>query len=433
VGFPLLPITVGIAVLRYRLYEIDFVIQRALVFSALTASTIAVYVFTVGYLGTILHAQDSRMISLVATGIVAVLFQPLREGLQRLVNRLMYGDRDDPYVVLSRLGQRLEAALTPELVLPAIVQTVKDALNLPYAAIAVREAEGAELTVATAAGTPATESVTLPLMAQNEPVGELTLGLRPGEDVFATADRRLLHDLTRQAGLAIHAVRLNLELQRARERLVNAREEERLRIRRDLHDGLGSALAALHLQAGQIRTLIQANPEAAEALVIEWRSALRSAIADIRRLVYDLRPPALDELGLVDALRSLADQYSATTAILVTVEAPERLPALPAAVEVAAFRIVEEALANIVHHAWASDCTIQLALADGLSIDICDDGIGLPAVRKSGVGLHSMHTRSAELGGTFLIEPMPMGGTHISAWLPLRPDHREKTWNQPLS
>src|SRR5215210_9149788 len=204
----------------------------------------------------------------------------------------MYGERDDPYAVVSRLGERLEATLAPNAVLPTIVETVREALKLPHAAIALMENGGPK--VAASVGEPVEKPLRLPLTYQGEPVGELLLGPRGPNETFGSADRRLLEGLARQAGVAAYAVRLTTDLQRSRERLVAAREEERRRLRRDLHDGLGAQLAGLNVQAGTIRRLIPRDPIAADELVVELRAQLRGAIADIRRLVYDLRPPALD-------------------------------------------------------------------------------------------------------------------------------------------
>ena len=200
------------------------------------------------------------------------------------------------------------------------------------------------------AGEPVAATETLPLVHQGAPVGSLVLGLRPGESGFSPADRRLLADLARQAGVAVSTVRLTADLQRSRERLVTAREEERRRLRRDLHDGLGAQLAGLTVQTGVLRSLIPKDPAAAEALAGELRGELRTAIADIRRLVHGLRPPALDELGLVGALQRLAERCGAD-GLVVEVDVPGELPALPAAVEVAAYRIAQEALTNVVRHA----------------------------------------------------------------------------------
>jgi signal transduction histidine kinase len=194
------------------------------------------------------------VISFLATGVVAVCFQPLRARLQRAVNRLLYGDRDEPYVVLSRLGQRLEATLAPDAVLPTIVQTVREALKLPYVAISVWQ-EGSEVKTV-AAGMQVGAASRLPLVYQQERIGELILAPRAADAAFTPADRLLLDDLARQAGVAVHAVRLTTELQRARERLVAAREEERRRLRRDLHDGLGPQLASQTLTIDAARKLL---------------------------------------------------------------------------------------------------------------------------------------------------------------------------------
>jgi signal transduction histidine kinase len=230
-------------------------------------------------------------------------------------------------------------------------------------------------------------------------------------------------------------VRLTAELRRsnarliaARERLVTAREEERRRLRRDLHDGLGPALAALTLKVGAARKLLPRDREAADALLAELSDDIQATVSDIRRLVYDLRPPTLDELGLVGAIRERATQYSfgnagngsdVEGALRVIVIAPERLPALPAAVEVAAYRIAVEALTNVARHAHAHTCQVRLTLDEALQLDISDDGIGLSPERRSGVGLTAMRERALELGGVYVVESAVEGGAHIMARLPI--------------
>jgi signal transduction histidine kinase len=220
--------------------------------------------------------------------------------------------------------------------------------------------------------------------------------------------------------VAVHAVRLTSDLQHSRERLVSTREEERRRLRRDLHDGLGAQLAGLNIQAGTLRRLIPRDPDAADDLVVELREELRSAISDIRRLVYDLRPPALDDLGLIEALRRLAERYgSEDEQLSVLVEAPEDLPNLPAAVEVAVYRIVQEALTNVVRHARAKSCVVRLAVNEDVALEIVDDGVGIPAERSAGVGLSSMRERASELGGSCVVQSVPKGGTQVLVRLPL--------------
>ncbi len=223
-------------------------------------------------------------------------------------------------------------------------------------------------------------------------------------------------------GVAAHAVRLTADLQRSRERLVTAREEERRRLRRDLHDGLGPTLAGFTLTVGAVRNLLPRDPALADTLLTELGTAIEGAVGDIRRLVSNLRPHALDELGLSGALRARAAQYSVppgTAGLTVCVEAPEALPPLPAAVEVAAYRIAEEALTNVARHARAQRCVMRLTLADDLCLAVTDDGSGLPAEHRAGVGLRSMRERATELGGTCVIAALPAGGTRLLARLPL--------------
>ena len=423
-GFILLiPLSIGVAILRYRLWDIDLLINRTLVYGALTATVVAVYVLIVGYLGALFQAGGSLAASLVATGVVAVLFAPVRDRLQGAVNRLMYGERDDPYGVLSRLGQRLEATLDPRAVLPAVAETVAHALKLPHVAIELKRGE--EYEAVAEYGRPAGETLRLPLVYGTETAGRIVLSPRAPGEAFSPVDRRLMDDLARQAGIAAHAVRLTDDLQRSRERLVTAREEERRRLRRDLHDGLGPALSSAMLKLGAARRLLPPGSPA-DGLIVEVRENMRATVADVRRLVYDLRPPALDQLGLALAIHDYAERCASDgeTGLRITVEAPEELPPLPAAVEVAAYNIAREAVANAVRHAQARSCRVRLALEGApqrsdLVLEISDDGVGLSAERRPGVGLHSMRERAEELGGTCAVRRSPEGGTRVLARLPV--------------
>jgi signal transduction histidine kinase len=412
-----IPLCVGVALLRYRLWDIDILINRTLVYGALSTCVIAIYIVVVGYLGALFRTGGNLALSLIATGIVALLFQPLREWLQRGVNRLLYGQRDEPYLVVTRLSQRVESSLAHETILPTIVETVAQALKLPYAAIALRDGDES-LTVATY-GTPSGEALKLPLIYQAEPIGEMILCPRAPGDSWTPADLRLLDELARQAGVAARAVRLTGDLQRSRERLVLAREEERRRLRRDLHDGLGPTLGNLTLQLDAVDDLIASDPTAAHELVLKVKRQTQLAIGEIRRLVDDLRPPALDELGLVTALREHAAHYNQLGALRVEVYTPESLPTLPAAVEVAAYRIAVVGLRTAARHAQARACAIRLSLNEGLTVEIVDDGHGVPAQALPGVGIGSMRERAAELGGVCVIEAAPLGGTRVYARLPL--------------
>ena len=325
-AFAALRTAIGIAILKYDLYDVDLVLSRTLVWGSLTALVVGTYVVFVGVLGTLVHARGELVPSLVATGLVALLFHPLRDRVQRGVNRLVYGDRDDPYAVVSRLGRRLEATLAPDAVLPTIVETVAEALETPVR----RDCSpaGQALNVTAAYGIPSRNLLNLPLMYQSETVGQLSLAPRAPGDAFTATDLRLLEDLARQVGIATHAVRLAGEVQRSRERLVTTREEERRRLRRDLHDGFGPSLAGITLKLDAARNLLPRDPGAVDALLVELKSQTQAAIADVRRAVYDLRPPALDELGLVSALQVHAARLGGD-GLHIVIDAPTILPALP--------------------------------------------------------------------------------------------------------
>jgi signal transduction histidine kinase len=413
-AYATLPITLTFAVMRYRLFDIDFIINRTLVYGTLTACVVGLYVLLVGALGTFFQTQGNLIIALLATGIVAALFQLLRERLQRGVNRLIYGERDDPVETLSRLGRQLETAVPTDKVLPTLVETIAQTLKLPYVAIHLPLQEGDK--IAALSGNLVSELVQFPLVHQGEDTGQLVVGLRSPGSPFSPAEMRLLRNIARQAGTAVHAVQLTTDLQRSRQNLVTAREDERLRLRRDLHDGLGPALASVIWQVDSARDMIPTNPSEAVQMLESSIGQAQAALADIRRLVYGLRPPALDELGLVGALEQSVRQHPQ---ISVTVEAPAPFPSLPAAVEVAAYRIVQEALKNAVEHGKAKNCVVSLALENGLCLTVRDDGLGLPKMVSPGVGLFSMRERAEELGGVCTLHPRPGGGTAVEVSLPL--------------
>lgn len=414
IALAILPIALTVSIVRYRLYDLDLLINRTLVYGGLTAAVVGLYVLVVGALSTLFQAQENLFIALVATGLVAVLFQPLRQRLQRWANRVVYGDRDEPFEALARLGRRLEGTFSPEMVYPTIVETVAQTLKLPYAAIAVKRGE--EFEIAEVHGSNGQEPVVYPMTHQGEVIGQLLVGRRtPGED-FSPADERILRNFAWQAGTAVHAVQLTADLQLSRQQLVTTREEERLRLRRDLHDGLGPALASVIWQADSARDLVYKDSSEAVQLLEGSIEQAQAALADIRRLVYGLRPPALDELGLVGALEQAARKHQQTEVII---EAPAPLSSLPAAVEVAAYRIVQEAIKNAVEHGKANKCVVCLSLDGNLCLTVEDDGLGLPEAVTPGVGLVSMRERAEELGGTFKIHLRPVGGTEVEVRLPL--------------
>ncbi len=420
-------IAVSFAIFKYRLYDIDIIINRTLVYGTLTACTIGLYVFVVGFLGNLFQLEDRTVIAFLATGLVAILFQPLRVRLQRGVNRLFYGQRDDPLGTLSQLGKRLEAAIAPEVVLFTMAETIGQTLRLPYVAISLRS--GDEFKVAAQSGDVLADVINIPLIYQGETVGQLIAGPRAPGESFNKEDIQLLANIAHQAGPAAYAVQLTEDLRQSRVHLVTAQEEERRRIRRDLHDGLGPILASQGLKMAAVIQLMQDDPAQARRLLEEVVAKNESTVAEIRQLVYELRPPALDDLGLVAAIRDYASGLNNGAQdplrLKAKVQIPASgLPALPAAVEVAAYRISTEALTNVAHHARAHHADVTFTLNSvnrtrRLHLEIVDDGVGMLASRRSGIGFISMRERAEEVGGILLVESSPGQGTRVVADLPL--------------
>ena len=299
-----------------------------------------------------------------------------------------------------------------------IVETLAQTLKLPYAAISLSGDEKPRF--ATHPSLPPSELLHLPLSYQTERVGELILAPRAAGESFSPADMKLIQLIAQQAGVAAYTLRLNNDLQRSRERLVTAQEEERRRLRRDLHDGVGPTLASLSQRIDTATELVSSDPEKSKQLLRDLKGQVKETVAEIRRLVYALRPPVLDEFGLVSAIREHTAQYSGPNGLQVTFDVTEPLPSLPAAVEVAAYRIALEAFTNIVRHSQATACLIQICIENNtLLLNVTDNGKGLSKENRAGVGFASMKERAAELGGDCVIESNPIGGATVRARLPL--------------
>jgi signal transduction histidine kinase len=435
----LIPLTIGISVLRHRLWGMSALLNRTLVAGLLTVVVLVIYVLVVGAISFLFQTNVTLPIAALATGIVALLVHPLRMHLQRLVNRLMYGQRDDPLAVIAELGRQLENTAVPGETLPNLVETIAQTLKLPYVAIEMDTA-GGERTIAAKVSTnghqsPTTQSYALAY--QGETVGKLLVAPRAAGETFTADEERLLRNIARQAGTAVYAYRLTDQLKRSRERLVTAQEEERRRLRRDLHDGLGPQLATLAVKVDAAQNLLQSDPEAAQQLLAAVRAESQQAIAEIRRVVDGLRPAVMDQFGLLSALQQFVAQNEFTSHITIQIDAPDELPPLPAAVEVAAYRIAAEAITNAIRHAKSRNCTIRLWVAAGgqrrqsadrqpqsilpeqLCIEISDDGAGFPPQYTPGVGLASMRERALELGGTFALESNAGHGATIHVALPI--------------
>jgi len=403
-------------------------------------SNLLLYLILSGYIATVYTAalaavlvaglvpyEDPRIIfgppwwvNIVIIIVVALTLLPARRWLQSRINALIYGQHDDPYTLISKVNQHLQAMTSPQMTLPIVAETIALTLKLPYVAIKTQNTSHPPLQIEFGRQPARAELTALPLMYLDKPMGELQVASRRANEALSGSDLELLRDVSRQIGIALHATQLTADLQASRERLVIAREEERRRLRRDLHDDLAPMLAGLALTASSIADVIPIDPAKAATLANDLNHSIRAAVNNIRRLVYDLRPPTLDELGLVAAIHERAAQFTySADGLRVTVEADE-LPPLPAAVEVAAYRIAQEALMNVARHAQAKACHIRLALDDDcLQLEITDDGLGLTEARTPGVGLRSMQERAAELGGACVIEQGLNGGTRVQVRLPI--------------
>lgn len=404
-GMVAVGVTCWLAIRRHHLFGARLVVRRTVVYGALSACILVIYALCAAVLTRLGASHATVPVALVVAILVAV---PLRDRLQRAANRLVFGQRDDPVASLLALGDQLERAVAIDAVLPAAAGSIRRTLRLQRVVITDGDRVVGE------AGTPGAGPTTqLPLLYAGEGVGTLIATQVEGDAPMDTERQALLIGIARPVAAALRTFSLSRDLADTHARLVSATEEERLRLQRDLHDGLGPALSSAVLGVARAHTLVASRPEAAAEQLEQLTGVLQQAVADVRHLVYDLRPAALDQLGLVGAL----DEHARTLGIF-SVTGPDQMPPLAAATEVAAYRIALEAMTNAVRHARASRGEVTLSLGDGVHLEVRDDGVGLPDAYRAGVGISSMRERAAQLGGTCVIGTGASGGTVVSAWLP---------------
>jgi signal transduction histidine kinase len=426
-GFAALPLAVGVAVLRHGLFDVGLVVSRAVLFSVLSGLLLIGYAVLVAVVGELTAGE--RRLAVVAAALIALAAAAGWERAQRAVDRLLYGERRDPLALASRLGTTLDAAAAPAEALQRLADEMTRALRLPR--VAIEPADPRLAAVESSGDVRTTGPVDeWPLATMGADVGRLLVTHRHPAERWRRSERDALGDAARRAATLVWAAGLVADLQAGRERIVAGREEERRRLRHDLHDGVGPELAGMALQLERLAGKLGSDPDAA-ALAARLRDQMRRTVAAVRRAVDDLRPPALDELGLVEALREHVAAYrlpvpagsggASDDVARVGVTAGD-LPALRAAVEVAAYRIATEAVANAVRHAGASTCTVSLGVrGDDLLVEITDDGHGVPADAVPGVGSTSMRERAGEIGGTLEVTSAHGAGTTVRARLPLAP------------
>jgi signal transduction histidine kinase len=406
-----LVLAVAVATLNNGLYDLRRAANRAVLSLLVTIGIVAVYAVVVVLAATLSPDRSAWWPPALAAAAAALALVPLRDRLQNVVHRVVYGRWREPYEVLSGLTAQFEAANDVDRLLEAAVTQLGTELDLEE--VSIRDADG---TVVAGSLDPSDQVVEL--TAYGAAVGELRY--RRPDRVLGESEQRLVRDLCVHLGASLHARSLLADLQRTRERLVLAREEERRRLRRDLHDGIGPALAGLTLKAETARMLLSSDPDAAGRQLGELTEEIRSTVLDVRRVVEGLRPPALDELGLTGACRQAVDRLTRAAGVSARIDAADDVTALPAAVEVAAFRIVTEAVTNVVRHADARHCCVTLR-CDGtdLLVSVVDDGRGPTDGSNAGHGLATMRERAEELGGRLAVTGADPG-MRVDAVLPLR-------------
>ncbi len=387
------------------LVDVRGVVVRVVVLGVAVVTYISVFAGVAAVLEMVGGDVPAVGVLAVVGVLVAAGFQPLQVMLRGVVDELLFGRRPDPLDAANRVAKQVGDDPAQAL------RVIREALVLPYAALRTDDRALAE------SGTSDTHTRTFPLDGAG---AELVVGLRPGDLSLSGGDERVLRLVAPLVAQTMRAQALAADLQESREATITAREEERRRLRRDLHDGLGPRLSGIAFTSDAVRNLVRTDPEAADALLKQLRADTTTAIEDIRRLVYAMRPPALDELGLVPALRQQAAGLLTADGRPLPVElvVADALPPLTAAVEVAAYRIVLEALANVARHSTATAANVALRPGvGGLVVDVTDDGTA-GADWVAGVGLSSMRERATELGGSLTAGPTP-GGGRVVAVLPV--------------
>jgi signal transduction histidine kinase len=413
------PIGLGYAVLRHQLFGLDVIVRRVAIGALVSAALLAAYLGCALAVASVVGVgHDALAPALVPAAVVAGALLPAYRLAVRAADRRLYGDRRDPLALLSSLAEEL-AATTPEDVPQRVVRRVAAALRLPWVALEVDREGSWERLAQEGSATPGRPVAEFVLQHAGERPGRLLVEPRRGESGLGRLDQRLLGQVAGQLGPAAAAIRLVDELTLSRERLVEGREAERARLRRELHDGLSPSLAGMSLAVKAARRhLGEDEPAAADELLATVADESTAAWQVVRSILEDLRPPGLDELGLVGALEQRARQLSRPSEFQVEVVAVE-LPPLPPAVQTAAYRIVTEAMTNAARHSSAAHCQVQLCVAGGLRCTVVDDGTGINGASTTGIGLSSMAERAEELGGSAYVVPTAGGGTTVVAELPL--------------
>ncbi len=436
-SFALIPLAIGVSILRYRLFDIDVVINKAVLFGALAVFITIVYVAIVAGVGAIVGGQTSPVLSAAAAAVVALAFQPLRRRAQRLADRLVYGKRATPYEVLSEFSERVGQTYASEELLPRMARALGEGTGAARADAWVRV--GGELrpeatwpedaeplpprsVSSVEEGVVTGASMFEPVRHRGELLGALSIEKRPGESMTAT-EEKLVRDLAGQAGLVMRNAGLTEDLldtieqlRTSRQRLVTAQDEERRKLERNLHDGAQQQLVALTVKVGLLERLVERDPAQARSIAGQLQGDATEALEELRDLARGIYPPLLADQGLIAALQSQARK----SAVPVTVEG-DGIGRYAREAEAAVYFSCLEALQNVAKYASASRATVSLSDGDGaLRFEVTDDGVGFDTASSSyGTGLQGIADRLAALDGSMEVRSAPGGGTTLAGSLPV--------------
>jgi signal transduction histidine kinase len=414
---PLLILALGWALLWYGLVDLRLALRRTLVYGVLTVGVAVVYAVVTGVLSA--HVPAGPLPALVAAAVVAVGLIPFRDLLQRGAERLVYGQRRDPAQAVARVGEGLQRSGG---LLPAVAEAVAEAVRSPY--VAIENAGGQVLAAHGDLDADAVRHVES-LDHQGTRQGSLLIVPRTRGEPLDRADLRVVKTLTPHVALAVRAAGLTAELASSRSQVIAAAQAERERLRRDLHDGMGPSLSGIALGLQAAGSLLDSDPAATGQILARTAAEAAQAVTEIRRIIDDLRPDALDQSGLIGALRAYSQLVSARGPLTVQVSAPDLdnrgdAPRMDPRIEVAAYRITQEAITNAVRHSGASRCEVDLSFGDAVGIQIRDDGRGFCPGQGDGIGLASIRRRAESCGGTLAIITSP-AGTCLTVRLPAEP------------
>jgi two-component system NarL family sensor kinase len=416
---PLLVVGALIDELRRIPSDAEQLSHRSLEWALFAAGIIVVYTVVVAGLGRLVGGSGPTWLLVAATGAIALSIEPARRRIRQLVDKLVFGDRDDALAVVQRIVDHVGTDTGDDL-LAALVRSLERSLRFDAIAIDLAVPGGGWQQAASVGGDAAHHHEVV-LRHGGEVVGRLVVGW-DGAPSMRAREAEMLDQLAGPLGLAVSWVRLAADLRRSSLAVVSAREEERRRLRRDLHDGVGPTLTGVSLglrtAVRQLdRSAARGSPQPSPALLTRLADEVDGVVVEIKRIVRDLRPTALDQLGLAGAVAEFSRKFAGDLDIELSLPPPPT-PPLPAAVEAAAYRIVTEALTNVVRHAHAQRCWVRIVTKGPVSIDVIDDGVGIDLRRSPGVGLTAMRERAAELGGVVRFVPGSPTGTHLHVDLP---------------